>query len=202
MRPYSDFVDKHSGETIVVCGCGKSTTQLKNPQDFITIGVNDIGRLFCPNYLVILNNKNGFKGDRWGYVQKSEAPVIFTQLKTLDLIHKNNLVFLKLGKFGNINLDDKESVDYTNNSPYVGVLIAYHLGAKKIGMIGVDFTHDHFFSKSGRHPLTGRLTKMVQEYGRLYSALKEKEVEFYNLSSESLITSVPYKNIKDFQNDK
>lgn len=202
MKQYSSFVDTHVGESIVVCGCGNSMNQFTKPEDFITIGVNDIGRLFTPNYLVILNNKNGFKGDRWGFVQKSEAPTIFTQIKGMDIINKNNIVPLTLGKYGQLDIDNKTKVDYTNNSPYVGVIIAYHLGAKRIGLLGVDFTHNHFFDKSGRHALTGRLKKMIDEYRNLHAALAERGVEFYNLSEESLINSIPHKSIQDFKDGK
>ena len=40
------FRGAHAGETILVCGCGSSLKGLKDPSRFITIGVNDIERLF------------------------------------------------------------------------------------------------------------------------------------------------------------
>jgi hypothetical protein len=197
---YSDFLDKHSGGKILVCGCGKSMDLLNNPADFVTLGVNDIGRKFTPNYLVLLNNQHGYKGDRWQYVYGAKAPVIFTHMRDLNIIAKNNIVQIKLGTFGSLNLEDRTKVDYTSNSPYVATIIAYHMGAKNIGILGVDFTNDHFFEKTGKHPLAGRLTVIVREYDTLHKELKKRGVNLYNLSPDSIIKSVPYKSITDFQN--
>ena len=60
------FQGRHEGESIVVCGCGPSLTELAEPQCFVTIGVNDVGRLFDPNYLVVVNPRSQFKSDRFG----------------------------------------------------------------------------------------------------------------------------------------
>lgn len=189
---YSDFIDKHKTETIVVCGCGVSAPSLKNPNNYITIGVNDIGRLFTPNYLVVLNVRNGFKGDRWNYIENSEAEVIFTQLnpKKLNIKRKGNIVNIKLGKHGGTGKDYK--VDHTSNSPYVAVIIASHMGAKRIGIIGVDFTDEHFFEKTGKHPLLNRGIQAIRnEYKKLYEDLKDRNIELFNLSKVSQI-GIPF----------
>ena len=70
----------HTTQSIIVCGCGSSLNDLKNPQDFITIGVNDVGRRFTPTYLVVLNHLSKFSEERWKYVSESKAKAIFTQL--------------------------------------------------------------------------------------------------------------------------
>jgi len=40
---------------MLVCGCGDSLNQLDNPKQFLTIGVNDVGRRFQPDYLIVVN---------------------------------------------------------------------------------------------------------------------------------------------------
>jgi len=65
---------------MLVCGCVNSLAAVVAPDRFITIGVNDIGRLFQPNYLVVINPRAQFSGDRFNYVECSEAQAIFTQL--------------------------------------------------------------------------------------------------------------------------
>ena len=67
-RRLRDFRDLHAGETIVVCGCGRSLADLPEPERRLTVGVNDVGRLFDPTYLVVLNPKKQFKGDRFDHV--------------------------------------------------------------------------------------------------------------------------------------
>ena len=92
------FRDYHRGETIIVCGCGASLSGLRDPHGFITIGVNDVGRLFDPTYLVVLNPRSQFKDGRFRYVEESRAKAVFTQLD-LRLKHPH-VVRFRLGRRG------------------------------------------------------------------------------------------------------
>ena len=76
-----DYRDTLRGTDIVVCGCGPSLLELPRPHDLLTIGVNDVGRLFDPTYLVVLNPRQQFKSDRYAFVERSNAQVLFTQLE-------------------------------------------------------------------------------------------------------------------------
>lgn len=86
------YRDCHQGESIVVCGCGSSLNTLEIPDSIVTIGVNDVGRKRTPDYLVVLNSKTQFKGDRFKYVENSGAKAIFSQLN-LGLSHPNSVRF-------------------------------------------------------------------------------------------------------------
>src|SRR6476660_6749716 len=77
MKTLADFHNIHAGSMIVVCGCGESLNELTEPERFITIGVNDVGRRFTPNYLVVVNPRNQFTGDRFRHVENSQAEYIF-----------------------------------------------------------------------------------------------------------------------------
>jgi len=55
MQSLASFRNRHKGETMLVCGCGDSLNQLDNPKQFLTIGVNDVGRRFQPDYLIVVN---------------------------------------------------------------------------------------------------------------------------------------------------
>ena len=61
---------------------------------------------------------------------------------------------------------------YTQNSPYVAVCLAAYMGARRIGLIGVDFTEHHFFATTGKHPLACRLAQIDREYRALADALR------------------------------
>jgi hypothetical protein len=183
----ADFRDRHRGETIIVCGCGRSLVQLERPERFVTIGVNDVGRLFTPDYLVVVNERRQFDQERYVYVEGSQAKAIFTQL---DLPHER-VVRFRLGQRGGTDRTDPECLHYTNNSPYVAVNLARHLGAQRIGLIGVDFDDAHFFGRTGRHPLAGQLTQIDREYGALAEACRADGVELVNLSRTSRLTSLP-----------
>ncbi len=192
---YLDFKDKHKGEKVIVCGCGVSATELKNPQDYTIIGVNDLSRLFIPNYLVVLNDKSSFTSDRWQWIEKTESPYIFTHIKKLP-ITEDKKVLIQLGKYGGHDLE-KTQVDYTSNSPYLAVIIAAYMGFNKIGLLGADFVHHHFFEKSGEHTLNKKINLINNEYKMLHQTLKNKGIELVNLSSVSKI-EIPRQSLEDF----
>lgn len=184
----------HEGASIVVCGCGPSLRELSVRERLVTIGVNDVGRLFDPTYLVVVNPRNQFREDRFRYVETSNASALFTQLDLGRV--RPRIVKFRLGRYGGVDIEG-DALHYTQNSPYVAACLAAHMGARRIGLIGVDFTDDHFFARTGRHPLAGRLREIDAQYGRLAAALGRRGVELVNLSSISRLTSLPRMRIDD-----
>jgi len=193
---YKEFKNKHAGEKIMVVGCGVSTETLTNPQDYTIIGVNDLSRLFVPNYLVVLNDKTSFPAERWKWIGETTCPHIFTHIKGLAVTEEQRVV-VQLGRYGGHDLE-KEAVDYTSNSTYVACIIAAYMGASKIGLLGVDFTPNHFFQKSGEHSLARKVNTINQEYGVLRDTLNKKGIEFVNLSEISRINSIPKQTLTEF----
>ncbi|HET8772629.1 MAG TPA: glycosyltransferase [Thermoanaerobaculia bacterium] len=196
MAGFAEYRNLHAGASVVVCGCGTSLSALTNPKRFVTIGVNDVGRLFDPDYLVVVNHRTQFSGDRFRYVAESRARALFTQLD-LRISHPN-VVHFRLGKRGGTDFADPSVLHYTRNSPYVAVCLAVHMGAKRIGLIGVDFTHDHFFAQTGAHPLQRELGQIDGEYGRLREACQRLGVELVNLSEGSRLASLPKMTVDEF----
>lgn len=183
------FRNFHEGRTIVVCGCGKSLASFADHERYLTIGVNDVGRLFTPTYLVVLNPRTQFTGDRFDYVANSQAQALFTHL-SLGVDHPH-IVRFNLGEQNGVLTDTPNVLPYTRNSPYVATCLAALMGAKQIWLIGVDFTDDHFFGRTGRHPLTSQLATIDQQYERLELAVRKRGVSVINLSSESRLTAFP-----------
>lgn len=186
---FQDFKDKHEGEDIIVAGCGTSVSQIKDGVPCTVIGVNDFSRLFTPKYTVMINDIKGFPVERWKHLELCDSDAVFTHLKNtetkLPIRHQERIVKIQLGRSvtvsGNVRIKDPR-IDYTSNSPFVGVVIAAWMGAKRIGLIGVDFTDDHFFKKTGTHVLNRKLPAIVEEYDKLAAKLREHDIEFYNLS--------------------
>jgi spore maturation protein CgeB/predicted O-methyltransferase YrrM len=106
-------------------------------------------------------------------------------------------VQFRLGKYGGTDIR-ADALPYTQNSPYVAVCLAAYMGARRIGLIGVDFTDDHFFARTGTHPLARRLSEIDAQYGRLAAALGERGVELVNLSAESRLTSLRKVPVQEF----
>ena len=197
MRSLADFKDLYRGETILVCGCGASLSQLRDPERSVTIGVNDVGRKFHPDYLVVVNPRHQFSGDRFRYVENSKAKFIFTQL---DLgLTNSNIVKFRLGRRGGTEVKaDILAVPYTNISPYVALCLARFMGARRIGVIGVDFTDDHFFGPTGRHPLSHSLRRIDAELQALAAAFAQDGIELRNLSATSALTAFPKASMEQF----
>ncbi len=197
MRLISSFTNIHQDSSIIVCGCGESLNDFKTPERFITIGVNDVGRKFQPRYLVVVNPRNQFSGDRFKYVETSQAEYLFTQL---DLkINHPNIVKFKLGTFGGTDFSNREVLHYTNNSPYIALCLAILMGARRVGLIGVDFTDNHFFAKTGRHPLAPRFDEINGQYQKLAESAEANGIEIYNLSRVSRLTAFPKISIDEFE---
>lgn len=186
----ASFKDGHKGETIIVCGCGESLNLLEHPERFVTIGVNDIGRRFHPDYLVVVNPRRQFSGDRFEYVESSQSRYLFSQFDDLNVPHPQ-LVKFRLGSRGGTDFSNPDVLHFTQNSPYVALSLAIHMGAARIGLIGVDFTESHFFGATGTHPMAVHLDLINREYGALGHACQEMGVELVNLSPVSRITALP-----------
>ena len=189
------FRDRHAGADIIVCGCGTSLSALKPSPAIVTIGVNDVGRLFDPTYLVVVNPRAQFKADRFRHVERSRAEALFTQLDLGPV--DPSVVRFPLGSYGGTDITGG-ALHYTQNSPYVAVCLAAWMGARRIGLLGVDFTEHHFFGTTGRHPLAAHLAQIDAEYGKLAEALRRRGVELLNLSAVSRLRSVPRAELASF----
>lgn len=193
---YAGFRNLHAGETMLVCGLGTSLNLLAEPERFLTIGVNDIGRRFDPDYLLVLNTRGQFSRERFAHIAGSRARAVFSHLK-LDISHPN-FVQVVLGSYGAPDFSRPERLAHTRNSPYVAVCLAVYMGARRIGLIGVDFTDHHFFGETGRHPLAGTLSRMEQEYRDLVRACAAVGVELVNLSPHSRLSGLPRMELDAF----
>jgi hypothetical protein len=190
IKQLREFSGIHKGEKIVVCGCGMSLLEFKDHhQDFITIGVNDVGALFSPTYLMVTDHSGRFAANtRRRTVYQSGAKYLFTCAKGW---WGKNLVHFELGSRSLNNLDSPDRIDHYLNSPYAAVNLAYKMGAKHIGLIGVDFTDGHFYNpKDGKHPLikSNYLAKVNSAYQILSSELEKRGTSLVNLSESSKVT--------------
>lgn len=196
---YPNYINKFRGETFIIAGCGASLNYYTDFSKYYVIGVNDIERILTPDFLVVVNDHRTFMRGRWEYVRDSMSPVIFTHLENPGPITRaSHLCKIKIGNRNNPNLDDLSLVDYTMNSPYMAAIIAYQLGAKKIGMVGVDFTNDHFFSNTGTHKLSKHVKNIDLEYSVLRNNLESRGVKVANLSPISLLESWPKMTLDQF----
>src|SRR5262249_18468818 len=88
-------------------------------------------------------------------------------------------------------------IDTPITSTYMALCLAVHMGASRIGLIGVDFT-DHLFSHSGMHILSHSLREIDERYWRLGEALIDRGIKVFNLSLDSRLTAFPKISLQDF----
>src|SRR5262245_6646019 len=194
---FADYMGMWRGSTAIVAGCGESLTNFElpwvsgwNSKNGFTIGVNDVAKRFVPDYCLVVNHYAEFQRlKRADNVGKARL-ALFTHIpKSVGVEHPNIVVF-SLGKQNGTDLDDPERLDYTSNSPYMAVILAAKMGAKKIGLIGVDFTGLHYLSRA--------VPKINQEYGKLKTALDQRGIEAYNLSPVSRLEAFPKCSLEEF----
>ena len=119
----TDVVGRHRRGDVIVCGCGPSLNELAAPERFLTIGVNDVGRLFDPTYLVVVNPRTSSRPTAFATSSNRSAQALFTQLD-LGRVHPP-VVRFRLGQLRRHRRSDAgESLHYTQNSPYVAVCLA------------------------------------------------------------------------------
>lgn len=196
-RTLTSFRNIHAGGSIVVCGCGESLNTLTTPEHFVTIGVNDVGRKFDPDYLVVVDPPEAFKGDRFHYVKSSRARVFFTQRSDLGIDHPN-MVRFRLGAKDGTDFSDPEVLNYSVTTPYVALCLAVHMGAASIGLIGIDFTDHHFFGPTGRHNWTPYIETIDAQFDHLCRAAVARGSRVFNLSERSRLTAAPKMTLDTF----
>lgn len=198
---FEDFKNKHAGENIVCCGLGESINGL-GAIDFcgklISIGVNDIGRAFTPTYLLNVNNRNQYKGDRYSFIENTQAQYLFTHTPGENLGVKIPIVAFKIDpRTGGVEIVENR-LPHFRNTPYMGVALAGYMGAKRVGLIGVDFTDNHFWIKDGPHRLNSEFQRIDEQYGKLAAHLKQQGAEVWNLSPISRLTSLPKMSLEQW----
>lgn len=204
---YSEFLERKKGKhkKILVCGLGTSLELFDQSDKVCTIGVNDIERIFTPEYLLLANTKVDFSPERIPYIENSRAKYILINHGNYPLTHTfkftntlSHVVRYGLGLHHGYDIEKEYSLDYSNLSTYIATIVAYQLGAKIIGTIGVDMTFDHIFGKTGQHNQSGEFKNIDLDYTNLAKALKNKGVWFYNLSPYSRLTNIPKISVKKF----
>ncbi len=190
-----DFKNIHSDKKIIVCASGESIHMitdcaLKSFDNIVLIGVSHVNRFIQTDYLICIDKAVEQINDDYEFIKNTNAEFVFTQLNDEELlINKAKKVFFSLGKKMGTTISSTH-IDYSTNTAYLACLLASYMGAKKIGMIGNDFTKNHNLGKT-------ELAKI--ELNKEYQNLRNNiNVPFVNLSEVSLIKTVPYQSINEF----
>lgn len=189
---YSIVPRKFEGETIYIIGGGPS---LKN-FDFRllngckTIAINK-AILYCPSadvlywtdsrfYTWYKNNVDNYKGLKFTIKAASQ--------------YTSDIQLLKKGKIHGIE-KDPQTLAHGNNSGYAAINLAYHLGAKRIILLGFDMMQDgvnsHFHDGYPSRPAGDAVyrDKFLPGFKQLDSEMKGSGVMVLNASPYSRLTT-------------
>lgn len=188
----------------VILGNGESLLTFKPHDDIFTIGVNDACKFYSPNVLLLIDSLVRFERrgipNRIEDIRNGNPDYYVIHDAKWELPLENTFQF-PFGKYKLLpNLESKNIIDIGLDSPYVAMQLAYKMGFKKIAIIGVDYTPNHFYSRDGDHELVkfNKENELNRMYGTLHNVLKEKRIETYNLSPTSKITSIPHITLNEF----
>jgi len=169
--------------TIDVICCGESSSRYKDSGK-ITIGVNDVYKIFPVQHLVVIDLPSAFKKERLRQILNSRPVKFYSQLeewkplmKTFEYIEFAN----GSGNLSNFGRDKK--IYYSNNSAFVAVVIAYKIGGTDIRVYGADFnTHPNFTEENN-------LKKTLKDFKLLSLLLAENNCKL-SVTKESKLSTV------------
>ncbi len=187
-----DFENIHSGQTIVVSGLGPSLELLAEPDQFVTIGLNDIDIHFTPTYCLALDPQD----HRLPVIESSGARAVFLGYEFLlhrlpgTTFYHPRVVTLDQWSLG---VDLSCGVESTSTA---AIKLAVYMGATTVGLIGVDF-----FAPTNRYRqwwFERSAPQRNSHFAALAKTLREREVLVINLSPESRLTCFPKMPLEDF----
>ena len=199
----------------IVSGTGISANLLKtiNINDYFIIGVNDINKLNIHiDILLLVDKKEIFLTDKKFTKEYNISRVLDIEKTNCKYVvladnswnfydDKKYLFTLKdnINKKKHIDIYE-DALDYGYDSPTVACLLAITLGFKNIGIIGVDFTDNHFFIVDGTHTLVKNnyLQQINSCYNIINEYCKNNDIKLYNLSQGSKIDTIDKINLINF----
>ena len=191
---------RHHGETIVVLGNGPSLEgfDFSLLDGLTTIGVNCIGKVFDPNYLVFLDKTVWREHENLIRMSKAEVFVNDDHRLPIEAVY-----------FGRYRPQDDEPIlggdfgrglFWSFTSVFAALNLAYIFGADRIILLGVDM-HDssHFYSTSGTaQPFLNR-EKILTHFAHLAKFAWENGFKIYNANPKSAVKSLPFISSTGFQ---
>jgi len=185
MEELEKWRDIHSGQDMIVCGCGPSVAELPQTLDIPTIGVNDIWAYHECNYILMLDGPKAFKPERINRIVAS-MPNRWFLTKAADKSWKT----YKKPRQPVTLFDDLLMPGARITTPSLAVGLALFLGAKRVGLIGVDL--------KGHSSLEKRVCEVDRGFLQLKGAAWLMKRQLWNLSKDSMMTMLPYKSYSDF----
>lgn len=164
----------------VVCGLGPSIQEFRPRSSSTIFGVNDLDRLLSPDELIVVDPKRRFSPDRAATIESSKAKRAWlAQPASWNLRYAScsRLEIEVIHRPQDVSLD-RNSIPQYQTSAFAAVALAYRLGYRRIGLVGVDFLG---------HPLARRISKLRQMFLALSAHIRTGGGDLVNLSPISML---------------
>jgi hypothetical protein len=193
----SSFAGRHAGASFIVAGCGPSLLDLASPglalldlrTAAVIVGVNDACRHVRCDYLVTQDELAAFAIERRQAIADADVRAVFAPWgRDLGALAAP-LVRYALLPQGAIACTP-EALPCADNTAVVAVALAVLLGAKRIGLLGVDFTPPHFHAD--------KLGPVDSQFGRWHARLVARGIGLVNLGARTRLRSVPAATLADW----
>ena len=201
----NDYYNIHKDKAVLVCGCGSSLhdLHLRSYEKVITIGVNAIGRIFTPDYLVFADDmqlqllfaQTHPDYDNPHYILHSQAQSIFMydhiyrhNLKYFPTEQINKIVEMPAQHIRNTQVYQRSHIYYSETSPMLALSLAIFMGAKTVGVVGFDFTGNYawdnkYYNKSYFNSRFEQINSDLETLVRL--STQQHGIKFMNFSKIS-----------------
>lgn len=204
-QKFQTFWRKHKNRDIVVCGLGPSIEGWAPPEGVLTIGVNDIGKHFTPDYMLCIDHPGVFKKwlpePRLQTIMDTKPRYAFFVPNTLYPTWRKKRQDITQFMIGGMNKNVAWRGDWhvygqpqihhcTGGSPLPAASIAGFLGAKRIGLLGVDLYSHHAFKDNLQD--SKHVWRLMREF------LERNGVEIWNLSKDSALRTIPFMDLEEF----
>lgn len=118
---------------------------------------------------------------------------------------KNDIILLTSS--GRTGIDKRpQFIRAGNNSGFAAINVAYHLGVKRIYLLGYDMAstpgNTHWHDGYGiRHDHNIYERNMISNFTGIYDILKDEKIEIWNANPKSAMTFIPKCKLEDALND-
>lgn len=193
-----------NGEDVIVCGLGPSIETVVASslwRRWWAIGVNDVNRYIDTDFLLCVDDANRLN-KRLPAMRDTTAKVLFYMDDSIpEAIHhpvcaKLDIVQSAAGpedRYGICGLESDTSIPAWQHSPHVAAALAFRMGAKRVGFLGVDLQGGkHHSTHSNKPSILAGMRNLMRYAGK-------RGCEFYTLTDKSALAEImPVRSVTDF----
>jgi len=188
--------DTFNGSKCLICATGPSIEKIDiNKIDCLTIGINDIGKLFYPDFLVVSDvlpiSEDGRHFHKVKRMLDTGSRLAFTYSKE-NVFNKSDMIYYSISPIKTVELEksfDHHILPASVTTTEIGISLAIYLGFSYIGIIGFDMIgHDNETQVDYINEDLDKLNDYAIDHGN----------QIFNLSKSSLIVSFDYMKFNDF----